>query len=348
MSERKARLGEATRRAAERLAAEERATVAGAPRPGDLYTLAATAEHDVEWLVVTTADAGGWLLLPADLGSLAGSGDVEVPAGEPGGPLIVYCRFPVAVPAALLPAERRSGQIVEARRAAAERAWRESAAGGTPPDREPDHDPDHRRRLGELADARRALLAAVDAAGGGAGRGGAEGGGWPPAGPPAAGGGEAATPAFPARRLPLPPSWLTALAAALALLAIGLGSWNLRLQRRVDELSGARQVALGPAVVVDEVTRGGAVAVPDEEVFLLTLEWVTPPDPAARFRLTLTGPDGEELASIAEVVPELGLAVVEVPREALRPGTRLRLARLVEGGPPEPVLDRPLEVGGGD
>lgn len=346
MSERRVDLGEATRRAVEEAAAARRDASGGgeAPRPGDLYVLPATAEHGVEWLVVAGAAAGRWVVLPADLATVADVGEVEVPADEPGGPLTIHGGLPVTVPAALLRAELRSGHVREERRAAAERRWRQ-LAGGEPP--RPRHDPEDRRRFDELAAAQRALAAAAaaeDASSAPAGGGSDEGGG--------EGRGEAPTaPVVPARRIrpapsPLrPPPWMTALAAVLALSVVGLAGWNLRLLRQVDELSGARQVARGPVVVVDDVVRGEDLAVPDADFVVLSLVWTQPPGAGERFSLSVVSAGGEELEAIRELVLERkGEASVELPRRALRTGARLHLFRLRDELPPERILDHPIRL----
>jgi len=361
MTDRGVGLGEATRRAMERAERERRQAGADGPppRPGDLYALAATADPHGEWLVVAAGEGGGWVVLPADLATVAGAADVEVPAEEPGGPLVVYGRFPVVVPASLLAPELRSGRVGEARRAAAEERWRALAGGAETPVREADHDPDYRRRLGELAAAQRALAAAAAESrsagggrpesgqgdgeeGGGGERGGSPGRGEPAAAPPVV------VPARPRRPAPArfrPPPWLTALAAVLALAVVGLSAWNLRLLRQIDELSGARQVATGPEVLVDEVIRGEDPSLPDADFVVLPLVWQRPPDPAERFRVTFVAPDGTVLTDLDDLAPDRhGVAAVEVPRRVLVAGTRLRIVRLGGPGGGDEIYLRPIRL----
>lgn len=346
MTERVDRLIEAGRRAAERADRERRqASAAGpAPRPGDLYALPATAEHDVEWLVVAAADGGRWLLLPADLDGTGGTADVEVPADEPGGPLTVYGRFPVTVPPALLPDDLRTGRLSEERRAEAERRWRDLAAGAEPPEHEGDFDPDYRRRLVQLAAAQRALSAAAAAAergdpGGGPGGGAPAPGDGPTVGREEGAGAPQPVPFVrPATRRRLPPPWLTALAAVLALAVVALAGWNLSLLRQVERLSGPRQVVPGAEVRVDEIERGSEVSLPAAEWVLLSVAWNREPDPAERFRLRVLAPNGEELAALA-VRPRGNEADVELPGGLLRPGGRIVLDRLGDDGGAEQLLE---------
>lgn len=315
------RLGGAARRAAERAAGERREVGAAgaAPRPGDLYALPATAEHEVEWLVVAAAGPDRWVVLPADLAALGGGADVEVPADEPGGPLTIYGRFPVRVPASLLAADRRTGRVDEARRAAAERRWREIAGGHEPPPHEADFDPDHRRRLAELAAAQAALAAAADD--------------------------EAARPPRSAPSRFRPPPWMTALAAALALAVVALAGWNLALLREVERLSGARRFVAGPEITVDVVRGDETVQLPAADVLGLTLAWAQVPDQDAEFRFSVLDAEGEELTVLPLASPAPGNEVpITVPGSKIRPGGRFRLVRVTPDGGEETLFDRPIRV----
>jgi hypothetical protein len=323
MRDHNAGLRRATRRAAERAAGERREASGGGggPRPGDLYALPATAEHEVEWLAVATEGSGGWVVLPADSTPFAAPGEVEVAADEPGGPLTLHARFPVVVPEALLAPERRTGRVSGERRAAAERRWRRLADGEAA---EPVYDPDDRRRLEELAAAQRTLAAAAARRGGE--EGGRDGGGG------ASGGGTVpvAAPERLRRRGPArfrPPPWMSALAAGLALAVLALLGWNLSLLRQVERLGGVQEVVRGPEVVVDERTRGEVVVPAGEEDVLISLAWAMSVEPEARFRVSLVAPGGEILSQ-EDVRPRDNESFVKLPRSTLIDGAVLRVVRL--------------------
>ncbi len=81
------------------------------PVPGDLFVLRATAGLPVEWALLERGSGGRFLAVPADAGPPAGTADVEVPAGSPGGPLSLRCRFSLWLDASLLDPELRSGTL---------------------------------------------------------------------------------------------------------------------------------------------------------------------------------------------------------------------------------------------
>jgi hypothetical protein len=83
------------------------------PEPGDLFVFAETAGFPIEWAVldVQAGGHGELLAVPADTNPLAGSADVEVPAGEPGGPLNLRCRFALRLDALRFDPARRTGAL---------------------------------------------------------------------------------------------------------------------------------------------------------------------------------------------------------------------------------------------
>jgi hypothetical protein len=351
MTDRVHRLIEAGRRASERADGERReAAAAGpAPRPGDLYALPATTAYDVEWLVVAAVSGGRWLLLAADLAGTGGGADVEVPAGEPGGPLTVYGRFPVTVPGSLLPAALRGGRLSEERRAEAERRWRDLAAGTEPAALDVDFDPGYRRRVAELAAAQRALAEAAAAAEEGGDPGGGPGGGapGPHRGPATVAHEDLPGPVPILRPTPgrlRPPPWLTALAAVLALAVVALAGLSFSLLRQVERQTGARQVQLGPVVTVGEVERGVVELSPGERVGV-TLRWDDLIEEGERFRLDLVAPDGREVLDSTLVESDsMGFAYLDLPGDKVLPGVQLRLYRVGDEAPPEPVLELMIQV----
>lgn len=133
-----------------RAAAEEaRANEAGAggrsPAPGEVYVLAETAEFPVEWALIErhSDDLQRLWAVPADTHPFATEDDVTIPAGSPGGGIVLRCAFGAWLPEGALPPEGRSRVLApdflgEARRAVAaarerrraDPSWQ--ASGGSP------------------------------------------------------------------------------------------------------------------------------------------------------------------------------------------------------------------------
>lgn len=87
-------LARAQRRTREALQIAPPPAGTGPLQPGDLVVLPRTAGFPVEWAVLDRATAPRRLwLVPADTHPIRGHGDIEIPAGEPGGPLWLRCRF---------------------------------------------------------------------------------------------------------------------------------------------------------------------------------------------------------------------------------------------------------------
>ncbi|MFP3939001.1 MAG: hypothetical protein ACLF0P_01720 [Thermoanaerobaculia bacterium] len=205
------------------------------PAPGDLYVLPLTAELPVEWALLERDPAPGdsWLAVPADTHPLRGPGDVRLGPGEPGGPLCLRCRFAARLPRAVLDAGRRSGSLPREARLQALSAHRDAERGRLPPDplgEEAAADPEYRDWAREvLAPARGAAAAAPF---------------------PLGASGPAASPARPRA--------LLALAALLAPLAVGLGTWAWQLRHEVDRLSAPRLISGSHEIVVGSDIRGPA------------------------------------------------------------------------------------------
>ncbi len=275
------------------------------PRPGDLYVLLETAGLPVEWALLARDpdDAGRWLAVPADTSPLAGSDDVAIGAGEPGGPLALRCRFKASLPEAALAPERRSGGIaLEAVRAALDKAGqveREEVA-ASPLAREADVDPEYVDWLEQTA-ARAQRLAQ----------------------------------ARPARPLRPPPvrrraQWrpAQALAAGLLVATVGLAVWVAALRREVERLSEPLFDLPAAEVVLGAETRGPVEIRPPEEKAHLLLILVLG-------RSIAEGPGRLELVRDAGRVvwrsPSLAITphrdyTLVVPRRLLAPGQyRLRL-----------------------
>ncbi len=78
------------------------------PEPGDLYVLAETSEHPVEWVILDRdrADPRRLLTIPADMGSWVGSADVAIEAPRP---LTLRCAYGVWIDAGAFRSENRTG-----------------------------------------------------------------------------------------------------------------------------------------------------------------------------------------------------------------------------------------------
>jgi hypothetical protein len=209
--------------------------------PGDLFVLPATADLPVEWAILDRGTGGRLLAVPADSGLPAGTADVEVPDGAPGGPLSLRCRYGAWLDGELFEPDLRSGTLAPETVAEALNRVRQIETGtleGSPLAEEVDADPEYadwirdvperaRKRARELAIAdllSGTLSASID---------------W-------------ASPAW---------SWGAAhrLAAVLALVAIGLGLWVNVLLRQVERLSEPIFNAPSEGVVLGDEVRGVTV-----------------------------------------------------------------------------------------
>lgn len=312
------------RKRSERNRAEREERGGGAPEPGDLFVLPETADFSVEWAILDR-DPGPperFHAVPADANPLAGSADVEVPAGEPGGPLNLRCRYGVWIDAEAFDPERRTGALApdaveEARRKRRELEQGEPSA--SPLAWEVDADPEYQDWIADTAAPARGALEARRSA---------------PKRPEQGGGG---------RLLPFPGSKVHLLAAALFAVCIGLSVWVAALRQAVDRLSE-------PVfdVKVGYVDLGGDPrSLPNETV-------VRVPPGASRFgvlfvfdrrmergtgRFEIVAPGGEILARSAPGrIEPLGESAFFLPRESF-PDGRYRI-RLLEGsGPGGRLLD---------
>jgi hypothetical protein len=193
-----------------RLEKELRTRQGRPPAPGDLFVLRATAGLPVEWALLERRNDGKLLAVPADAGPPAGTNDVEVPADAPGGPLSLRCRLSLWLDAALFEPELASGVIGEESVAEALQRVRQIESGileDSPLAEEVDAGPEYQDWIRDVSEQAWAL----------------------------------ASKARPTPRLRSSggSSWTVVhqLAAALAVLAIGLSVWVVQLRREVDRLS---------------------------------------------------------------------------------------------------------------
>jgi hypothetical protein len=244
-----------------RLKEEIRARQGQAPAPGDLFVLRITADLPVEWALLERGSGGKLLAVPADSGPPAGTADVEVPADAPGGPLSLRCRFRLWLDASLFEPELRSGVIGEQSVAEALHSVHQIESGSldvSPLAEEVDADPEYQDWIRDVSERARSL--AFEAR---------------PAERPRSSGGS---------------SWRVVhqLAAALAILAIGLSVWVAMLRREVDRLSQPIVDLHWEDVVLGGATRGGrTVEVPRDASHILLLLTVDSliEEPEGRFEI---------------------------------------------------------------
>ncbi len=132
------------------------------PDPGDLFVLAETAEHDVEWAILERdpEDPRRLLVVPADTVSLVGSGDVAAPEDAARGPSSLRCAHAVWVDADAFDPERRTGfldpeTVERARRKCKDVA--QGTASGTVLEREVDGEAEYREWIEAIEAARTAV-----------------------------------------------------------------------------------------------------------------------------------------------------------------------------------------------
>jgi hypothetical protein len=234
--------------------AAQRASHRGPPAPGDLFVLPATAELPVEWAILDRRSAGTAELLavPADAHPAAGSADVEVPAGSPGGPLSLRCRFSAWLDAGLFATAKRSGSLAAETVAEALLRLRRLDSRTLKPSplaEEVDADPEYVDWIRDVPERARALALAASQV---------------------------------RSRPPRPRPWEGyRLAAMFALVAIGLSIWVIQLRREVVQLSGPIFDVPSQELVLGEQVRGSrtTLEVPAEAsrvVLVLVLDSAIP------------------------------------------------------------------------
>lgn len=214
--------------------------------PGDLFVLPATAGLPVEWAILDRGTGGKLLAVPADSSVPAGTADVEVPDGAPGGPLSLRCRYGTWLDSALFEPDLRSGTLAPETVAEALHRIRQIEAGtleGSPLAEEVDADPEYADWIRDVPEWARELASAARVA---------------------------------APRPSSGSSWGAAhrLAAVLALVSIGLALWVGFLLREVEWLSAPIFNAPSEDVVLGDEVRGVTVLQVSREEKHVTLVWV--------------------------------------------------------------------------
>lgn len=267
--------------------------------PGDLFVLPATADLPVEWAILERGTGGKLLAVPADSGLPAGTADVFVPDGTPGGPLSLRCRYGVWLDGALFAPDLRSGTLAPETVAEAQNRIRQIEAGaleGSPLAEEVDADPEYADWIRDVPERARELASAARAS-------------------------------TPRQSPPRSSSWGAAhrLAAVLALVSIGLALWVVKLRLDVEELSAQLSapifnVASGEVVLGEDVRGGTTLSVPRD---------------ASHVELVpIIDTSIEPQVGYLEIADRTGRPVLRIPRERLFGGARgvLVLRRLLPDG----------------
>lgn len=300
------------------------------PAPGDLYVLRETADFPVEWAILEQDPAATdlWLAVPADTNPLRGPGDLWLGAGEPGGPLCLRCRFAVRLPRDLFERGRRTGAVAPEATERAVTVHHDHERGALAPDplgEEVTVDP-------EYGDWERAVLAAARAAAASAAR-----------------RVETAAPATqPPGRRPL-----LALAAALALVALGLGAWALQLRQELDRRSLPLLIDGSREVVVGSDFRGSTTLEwrASDERLLVFLVLAGEALEHGSYRVELSDAEERVLWTSREVprgpVPELNLVIHRRFLDRARQPLRLLLFG-IDGGREQRLATVPVRIEGAD
>lgn len=317
------------------------------PRPGDLYVLPDTADYPVEWLVVEEegGEAGRLLVVPADTHPLVGSGDVELPATQAGGPLSLRCRFGEWVSPGLLARGKRTGKLSDEalERVRAKRRTLDAREGamGTVLEREVDEELDYQDWIEEVVAPAREILARQKVTP--LRRDPGPAGGQPPAGGLPIGPGPSGSRATDFSAVRLPP----ALAALFFLATVGLTLWVATLRREVEQLSQPTLETAVKTVEFGDETRGiEQVNLSGSARYLVLYLLLSDLGDYQEYRLQLTDRQGallwESQVLTREGLPEYTLVV---PRQILPPDEiRLRLQGLTDGGA-ELVEEKVLALG---
>jgi len=299
------------------------------PGQGALFVLPATADFPLEWLLLEPSVDGTdrWLAVPADTNPLRGPGDVWIGPDTPAGPLCLRCRFPVRLPGAALRTGRRTGQVPSETASLVLKTVRDHERGALDPGPlalEVAEGPEYQ----DWEDA--VLRPACEAA----------------AALPAT------APAPEPRREPSSTpgrSWLPAVAAALALVSLGLGAWNLALRRQVDRLSSPILIGGSQEVVVGTPDRGPATLRirPGDQRLLVFVVLSGAAADHQHYRVELTDDRGGTVWQSPVVtpgaIPELNLVI---PRQILEgsPTPTTLGVYAIEGGRAQRLAEVPLQL----
>jgi hypothetical protein len=272
----------------------------------------------VEWAILDRRSAGTAELLavPADAHPAAGSADVEVPAGSPGGPLSLRCRFSAWLDAGLFASAKRSGSLAAETVAEALLRLRRLDSRTLKPSplaEEVDADPEYVDWIRDVPERARALALAASQ-----------------------------MRSRPPRLLP----WEGyRLAAMFALVAIGLSIWVIQLRREVAQLSGPIFDVPSQELVLGEQVRGSrtTLKVPPEASHVLLVLGLDAAIPDQEGHFEIADSAGRVVVRSTDRLLTSTKEVRLVVRRALLPDGEYRVRIVPKAGGP-PLAESTLEI----
>lgn len=292
-------------------------------RAGDLFVHPATADQDVEWLILPLPpEAAQVRVVAADTEPLAGVGDLELPPDSPLAPLVIRCSASCRLDRSALDAAVPTGHLEEPwPRTALELSdgLEHGQVRGTPLEREAEDDSELRHRRRVLDEARRMLAEA-----------GARG---------------------PAPRVvtgpwrPTPTALWQAAAGILLAACLGLGWLSFDLLGRGDAMDAAPR-AFGVGEALNESVRMPRSSVIAADGFWQLYFVVTPDQAPEGFVVEVSNPLGPgteplEIGASRKAMPQV---IVQIPDGSLVPGPHR--VRLVDRRDGTVIYDRNLTFHG--
>ncbi len=329
------RTGEAMAASVRREAAQQ-GQPAQSPRPGDVFLLPGDAGSPVEWVVLgADPDAGGRLVaVPADTNPMAGSADLALGGDIATGPLTLRLRFAASLAAGVFdPVLRRATLDAESLEMARRRRQDVAAgrAAGSPRQRDVDAEPAYEDWIHEVVEP---AVSAVEA---GVQTGETQAG-------------EREVVPFPEKRRPparrmVPIEWAYGLAAALAVVAVGLGSW-VAVQRgeiaRLERPSFA--VASGEIHLNDDQRGPEPIRLSRESSHLVLALVIGSKEPCESYRPEVLDSTGRVLEVRPDLEGPLAEAELVLSRASLSGGpVTIRLVGIC-GGEHKVVEEQEVEI----
>lgn len=294
------RTGEAMVRSFWREAALHRQQT-GSPRAGDVYLLHENVDSPVEWVVLEQdpAAAGRWIVVPADTNPMAGSSDLCLSADASAGPMTLRLRFAVSVAAGTLDPAMLKG-VLESESMNLVREMRERATGvqarATTRQREVDLDPDYEDWIQEVVEPAAAAVRDRET----------RSDRMPFSRPEA----DRKRPARAQQMVPV--EWVYALAAALVMVVVGLGSLVGVQLREIGRLERPRlDIPTKEIQLNDEQRNVARLRLPGDTSHILLYLTIDETESCESYALELLDLEGRNLWSQSELsgtpVDELNL-----------------------------------------